>query len=68
MCTTQIYIVEDYRHVFNNKFLHCLLKGILSQQRTDTKFLQSIYFAYWAGIISSCSNCIYILQSRKFAL
>jgi len=36
----------------------CLLKEILSQHRIDTKILQSIYFAYKVGIISSYSNRI----------
>ena len=37
---------------------HCPSKGILSQHESDTKLLQSIYFAYEVGIISSYSDRI----------
>jgi len=38
---------------------HCLWKEVLSQQRIrHFKILQSIYFAYDVGIISSYSNRI----------
>jgi len=43
---------------------HCLWKEILSQQRIrHFKILQSIYFAYDVGIISSYSNRIGIISS-----
>jgi len=37
---------------------HHLSNGILSQQESDTKLLQSICFAYEVGIVSSYSNRI----------
>jgi len=45
---------------------HCLWKEILSQQRIrHFKILQSIYFAYDVGIISSYSNRIENKQGAK---
>ena len=64
--TWQNYILTT-RNLENNFFAKkidgktdriCLLKEILSQHRIDTKILQSIYFAYKVGIISSYSNRI----------
>jgi len=43
----------------------CLSKEILSQQKSHTKILQSIYFAYEVGIISSYSNRIWWKRSEK---
>jgi len=41
---------------------HCLWKEILFQQRIrHFKILQSIYFAYDAGIISSYSNRLLLM-------
>jgi len=37
---------------------HCLSKWIFSQQQSDTKLLQSIYFVYEVGSIRSYSNRI----------
>jgi len=37
---------------------HCLTKGILPSKESDTKLLQSRYFAYEVGVISSYSNTI----------